>query len=373
MSEADALSLLIQDIYDATLDPALWPTTLRRMSSFVGGATSSLFSKDAATRGGQIFYADGGITDDWMHRYTGEYVRYDPTSMRQFFAAPEQVLSTTDVMPYEEFTASRFYEEWAKPQNLIDSFTAVLDKSGTNITMFSVFRTRGDGLFEEAARQRLSLIVPHIRRAMLIGGTIEHTSLRQSALADTLDSMSAGIFLLDAEAHLVHLNVAGEELLEPGGPLAMASRRLVPVDRDVEGAIGAAIAAAVEGDGAFRRTNAAISLRDFAGQIYVAYVLPLGSELRRASEPSAVAVLFVRRAAFGGVAAPEALAKAYHLTPTELRVLLAVVEVGGGPAMADALGVAESTVKFHLRRLFEKTGARRQAELVKLVAGFSAP
>jgi len=60
-------------------------------------------------------------------------------------------------------------------------------------------------------------------------------------------------------------------------------------------------------------------------------------------------------------------------SPTELRVLLAIVEVGGVPEVADALGVAGTTVKTHLGRLFEKTGAGRQAELVKLVAGFSMP
>jgi DNA-binding CsgD family transcriptional regulator len=54
-------------------------------------------------------------------------------------------------------------------------------------------------------------------------------------------------------------------------------------------------------------------------------------------------------------------------------VLLAIVDVGGAPEVADALGIGEATVKFHLKRLFAKTGARRQADLVKLVAGFVSP
>jgi DNA-binding CsgD family transcriptional regulator len=56
-----------------------------------------------------------------------------------------------------------------------------------------------------------------------------------------------------------------------------------------------------------------------------------------------------------------------------LRVLLAIVEVGGVPEVAPALGVAESTVKTHLGRLFLKTGAGRQADLVKIVAGYATP
>jgi DNA-binding CsgD family transcriptional regulator len=57
----------------------------------------------------------------------------------------------------------------------------------------------------------------------------------------------------------------------------------------------------------------------------------------------------------------------------ELRVLLAIVEVGGVPQVAAALGVADSTIQTHLGRLFEKTGAKRQADLVKLVAGYATP
>jgi DNA-binding CsgD family transcriptional regulator len=111
------------------------------------------------------------------------------------------------------------------------------------------------------------------------------------------------------------------------------------------------------------------------GERYVAHVLPLTSGVRRQAGRSyrAAAALFVHKAALATPAPPEVIAKTYHLTPTELRVLLAVVEVGGAPEVAEALGVGETTVRFHLRRLFEKTGAKRQADLVKLVAGFTGP
>jgi len=41
------------------------------------------------------------------------------------------------------------------------------------------------------------------------------------------------------------------------------------------------------------------------------------------------------------------------------------------PDVAAALGIANSTVKTHLGSLFRKTGTKRQADLVKLVAAFS--
>jgi DNA-binding CsgD family transcriptional regulator len=86
-----------------------------------------------------------------------------------------------------------------------------------------------------------------------------------------------------------------------------------------------------------------------------------------------VVALFVRKAALECSGPAEVIGKAFRLTPAELRVLLAIVDVGGVPEVATVLGVAESTVKTHLGRLFEKTGAARQAGLVKLVAGFATP
>lgn len=43
------------------------------------------------------------------------------------------------------------------------------------------------------------------------------------------------------------------------------------------------------------------------------------------------------------------------------------------PETAAALGIAETTVKTHPHRVFANTGVSRQADLVKLAAGFSNP
>jgi DNA-binding CsgD family transcriptional regulator len=121
--------------------------------------------------------------------------------------------------------------------------------------------------------------------------------------------------------------------------------------------------------------SAAFSLTAHDGGQYVAHVLPLKSVVRdgdRAS-PKAVAAVFVRKAELNGASYGGLVARAFGLTPAELRVLLAIVEVGGVPETSERLGVAETTVKTHLYRVFSKTGASRQADLVKLAAAFSDP
>jgi DNA-binding CsgD family transcriptional regulator len=77
--------------------------------------------------------------------------------------------------------------------------------------------------------------------------------------------------------------------------------------------------------------------------------------------------LFVRKAAPETPSQPELIAKTYKLTPTELRVLLAIVEIGGVREVAATLGIARTTVKTHLGPLFDKTGASRQADLARPV------
>jgi DNA-binding CsgD family transcriptional regulator len=81
----------------------------------------------------------------------------------------------------------------------------------------------------------------------------------------------------------------------------------------------------------------------------------------------------VQKASFDLPSWREVIAKPYKLTPTELRVLFAIVQEGGVPKVSDAMGISASTVKTHLRRLFAKTGTDRQADLVKLVAAYANP
>jgi DNA-binding CsgD family transcriptional regulator len=99
----------------------------------------------------------------------------------------------------------------------------------------------------------------------------------------------------------------------------------------------------------------------------------MGARRGAGARYAAIAAVFVRKATIEAPSTPEIIAKHFGLTPTELRVLLAIVQIGGVPDTAEALGIGEATVKTHLHRLFCKTGATRQADLVKLVAGFSTP
>lgn len=375
MDETIELSALTGDIYDAALDPTLWPDVLGRTKRFVGGLAASLAWKDAVTKRGDSYYDDGDLDPAYRQLYFEKYIKLDPCTTGQFFAELGEPVCTTDVIPYDEFKQTRFYQEWVRPQKLTDFAATMLDKTVTSVAFLGVFRHERHGLFDDEARRRIRLLVPHFRRALLIGNLIDLKTAEAATLADTLDGIGAGMFLVDAGGRIVHANAAGHALLKAAGVLHAENGRLAANDPNADRTFADAFAMSGDGDGAIGAKAVAVPLAAPDGDCYVAHVLPLTSGARRraGTSYSAAAALFVRRAALDAPSPPEVIARTFRLTPMELRVLLAVVEVGGVPEVAVALGIAETTVKTHLGRTYQKTGTARQAELVKLVAGFSNP
>lgn len=58
---------------------------------------------------------------------------------------------------------------------------------------------------------------------------------------------------------------------------------------------------------------------------------------------------------------------AFKLTPAEVRVTQALTEGKTLTQIADGLSVSRTTIAFHMRNVFQKTGTERQAELVSLL------
>ena len=314
------LSTAIGDIYDATIDRSLWVSVLGKCAQFLVGSAEALFSKDAASKTGNAVHYYG--IDPYFERlYFEKISKLDPLTVGHYFAEIGEPVSVADIMPYEEFLETRAYREWGQPQGIVDTLNVALDKTATSAAFFAIFRHERHGRVDDEMRQCMRFIIPHLRRSVLIGRVIDLKTAEAAMFSDSLDCIRDGILLVNERGRIVHANANGHTLLAEGSLLRADGGKLV------------------------------ITAATYA----------------------AVATLFVRRAALEVPSPPEIIAKTYKLTPTELQVLLAIVEVGGVPETAVALGVAETTVKAHLRRLFDKTSSSRQADLVKLVAGFSSP
>ena len=369
-SEASKLSELIGDIYDAALDPGLWTRALKQASSFVGGSSAVLYWHDVATERSAALHL---FNDDphYTRLYFEKYLPMNPVFPAATFIEPGLIYTPTDLVPEAELFETRFHKEWVEPQGIADVVCVNLEKGATSSSVLNILRHETHGIADDAARQRMTLIVPHLQRAVAIGRLFDQSQTTQAVLTETLDNVEAAVFLVGPNARIVFINERGRALLDEGTLLRERKGSLVAIEPEARRALWNMVAAADGGDVAAGHRGAAIPLSASPHGRWLAHVLPLtsGDRQRAGSLYSAVAAIFVRPTSPADPPPLAALAKLYKLTASEIRMLDAVMKVSGVRALADLLGLSQATVKTHLQNVFRKTGVARQSDLVRLVAG----
>ena len=378
MSELKLVPSLIGDIYEAILDRSVWSGVFGNLAEFVGAQAGALLWK-TYSRSTDVRSIDAihtiGIKTPSLELYKERYAKLDPTTNPLLLRDVGEVASTTELVSYSEYVESRYYKEWIKPQGFVDSWHASLEKSATTSVHLIFWRKGKTGIESDATRDRMRLIVPHLRRAVQIGNLVDHGKAEAALFGDTLDGIAAGLFLVDANGRILHANASGHALLARGVVLRAYGGKLVSNDAGAEQELYRVLDAVGGEQVVPGADTVAVPLTARQGEHYVAYVLPLTSGVRRRAGAgyAAAAAVFVQRALLNVPSPQDAIAKLYKLTPMELRVLFAIVQVGGVPEVAAMMGSSSSTIRTHLRRLFSKTGTDRQADLVKLVAGYTNP
>lgn len=286
-----------------------------------------------------------------------------------------EVCSASLLVPTARFRTTRFYKEWAAPQGYGDNTAAIIEKTPEIVTFLGVSHHDEDSPVDESARQRMTLLVPHVRRAVAIGNILDRQRVEVDALAGAIDAIAAGVFLISADGHVLHANASGRAMLREGTMLRLEDGGLTACGARERGTLAETIAGAMADHVIVGRRGLAVPLRASHDDRYVAHVLPLAfGRGRRPHDGHADVAVFVHKAALEGLLPLEALAQEFSLSAAELRVLVALIEVGGRVSdIAPVLALAEPTVKTHLRRLFAKTGTTRQADLVRIVASYANP
>jgi hypothetical protein len=77
MSEIEQASKLIGDIYDAALDPGLWPEVLHTTCDFVEGCAATLSSQHSAPHSVR-FFSQWGTDPSYTKLYQEKYVKLNP-------------------------------------------------------------------------------------------------------------------------------------------------------------------------------------------------------------------------------------------------------------------------------------------------------
>jgi DNA-binding CsgD family transcriptional regulator len=361
MDDGEQLSALIGRIYDAGLDCRLWADVFPRIEDFVSGKANAL-PQDPENSG-------PGLGQRHRRQVLATHSGLSP--VQRLPSCDDD--ATVGALPRHDECHRTGSRQWLKQPNLGDRDKAGPEETVTRRPFREADGDRAQNVVDAAMRRRLALVVPHVRRAVLIGKMIDRRLAEAAMFAGAVDGIGAGIFLLGAGAHIAHANAAAHALLRAADLLRTVSGRLIAANTTTDRSLREALTAAGGPDERGAIKGVALPMTALDGECYVGHLLPLSAGKRGSVSLGTVAALFVRKAVLAAPSRPEIIAKTYKLTPTELRVLLAIVEVGGVPEVAATLGIAQTTVKSHLARVFEKTATSRQADLVKLVAGFSSP
>ena len=306
MNETEELSLLVGDIYDASLDSALWPDAVNRIRTYVGAHTASLVSQDAVTKAVDVHFMLGP-EQKFLDLYNEKYFKINPIFPTVMFLDIEQTNVVSDVLPTADLIQTRFAKEWIKPQALVDFLFSTLEKSSRGCTVFMTMRRRDEGFFDDAARQRFSLIVPHIRRALLIGKVIETHREKAAALADSLDTLMSGV-RRRCRAHRC-ANAAALRHGREASPMRAERRLSATIRRQTRRCW---ISSRGPGwDTALGRRHRAVPIMARDDEHYVAHVLPYSGAAQGRCFAGAVAAVFVRKAALDLPSPPVVIARQF--------------------------------------------------------------
>ena len=182
-----------------------------------------------------------------------------------------------------------------------------------------------------------------------------------------LKGEAAGLVLLDREGKLVLVNETAGAWVR-GGVLRIVDDQVVLGSQAEQRELDGAIRGVLRGD---RVRTLEVSCST-PGQRLHTMVMPASRDWRFSPQQGpglAALILFIRSPSALSDNSREGVLDTYGLTQAEARVALAAADGAMNNEIATKLRLSRNTIKTHLRRVYEKMGIRRQAELVRVLAG----
>lgn len=373
MPSVEEISTVIGLIYDCALDPARWDKALAALTQLFNchGALLAMFD---IAQGGAVFSTSLNISPYWLSeldRHSAELA-----SWKRLYYAPDWSIDEPQAnsrnIPPAVLAASPVNTEWNAPQGLVDTMQLVLMRSPTRHAQLAMSRHRETGIIAEREMALGRLLLPHIRRAAMIGDVIDLKTVERDRAHQTLDALRVGVVMTDNRGQILNANKAAEVMLRQGRPIHAPAGGVRAEDPAASLKLIAAIAQAGE-----RRSSAddkarAVRLTRPGEPPMLAHILPLEEgDVRSRLHPGAKAAVFigpVSRAAHGA----EAMSVAYDLSPMETRLLDGLLHGQKLVEAAEKLGIAETTARTHLGNIFGKAHVSRQSDLIRLATEMAA-
>lgn len=367
MQNPSNASALTELAYDAPDHPDGWTAFLARLGDTLRATLPGIFvhelASDRALLGQTL-----GHDPSWGRAYDEHFVRLDlrRRRIRTLPAATSFVGSA--LVPDTVLERSEFYQDFLRPQGLFHLAGAVALRTPDELGVVRVVRPRTAAAFDAAELAVLDAIVPHVGRALAVQRRLDTAESRRDERLHVLDRLPGGVVLVDTAGRLHAANATAEALLASRDGLVLERGRLRALDATDNGRLQALVATAANPTRAVASTAPhALPIRRRGGERTLALIVaPLRGNLLRAAATAATVVVFVNDLAATPTGDPTALQTHLGLSPAEARLTLALTRGATVAEAAKALGVTEHTARTQLKRALARTGARRQAELVRL-------
>jgi len=353
-----------------------WAAFLADLTEALNGSVGNLIAHERASHQGAISVT--ARTDpEAVRSYNEQWGQYDPWARHpaaQHFRSGQVVLGQS-LISEADVKRTAFYNEFARPTGFIGAITGVVEASPGALSVVSINSSEQRRPFGSDEADLLRALMPHLQRAVLLHRRLADVELRSGGLASALDRLPHGVFLLTAGARVMFVNRAAEAMLATKDGLDVQRGELIgatPADtRDLHVALASALALA-RGDGAAGRTTCRLR-RPSDRAPYLVIAAPAPPDAARIELAHPAAILFVTDPERQPHLPIERLRSIFALSPAEARVAQALGRGDTLDEAADRCVISRHTARTHLRRIFEKTGTGRQAELMRVVLSIESP
>ena len=370
LSGEDKVQDLVGSIYDAALDGDLWPNILNRIGDAVGGPQVMFGIYDPAI----------GLTnllapriDPELTRSLVDWAPRNPLLPLGADQPPGKVFTCGDFITPEDFTGTAFYHEWWLAAGFdTEPLTTNLLVDGAASGIFTSYGLLNRSPFDSSQKRLFAVLAQHLVRAVALQRRLHLTIANGSALAG-LDELQQGFLLVDGEARLLFVNRVARALLDARDGMRLEAGAFSASDADAARTLRGLIASCAGEANVATDCGGDIALQRGAGRLPLdVLVIPIRPETAMASIPwafpqRAVAIVLVSDPEAEIRARVESLRDRFGLTPAEATFALEIIKGDGRQATADRLGITVGTARSHLSKIFDKTGVRHQAELVRLL------
>lgn len=359
MSTVDELSQLISGIYSAVLAPAQWDAAMASIAAAFEAHASSLVHSANGSRTLRHTQMPAAAAQ----AYADYYQRLD-----HVFGAVEAgplgtVRTGAELMwPHRR---CEFQVDWANPNGLYDGMFVRLT-AGPAVTSLGVATMQQSERFDSPEHVALiNHLTPHLQQALRIQGRLADLDQRCGDLREASEGVGHGIVIVDGR-NPVYANNAAEHILRSHDGLKIDNGCIRAESAHADTELEHSIARLASPDGCDIWGGSFRCARPSGRRPYIVHVLPIDPKSPTAPDRGRAMVIIV-----DPERQPEPpaslLRRLFGLTKSEAQVALLVMRGEGLKPIAEELSVSMTTVKTHLRHVFDKTGVHRQAELVRLL------